>query len=163
MTALDTGISINMFYGDHGDNAFISKMFQAPYKEHFHYWFLNIIEQNREQLSFQKLLSRLPEEKGVLLLNVNRFTPSELLLENGKSLVDFSRVNRVGGGTIGCDRLSLEAWHRAYYETFRSYRNTQRFVGNDESLMATTCLETDLCLLVEPSYYLGKVLSSRLW
>ena len=61
VTALDTGISINMFYGDPGENVFISKMFKFPYKEHFHHWFLNIIEQNREQQTFEKILSRLPE------------------------------------------------------------------------------------------------------
>ena len=61
VTALDTGISINMFYGDPGENVFISKMFKDPYKEHFHYWFLNIIEQNKDQQSFAKILSRLSE------------------------------------------------------------------------------------------------------
>jgi len=61
VTALDTGISVNTFYGDPGDEAFISKMFNKPYSEHFHYWFLNIVEQNREYESFQKIVSRLPE------------------------------------------------------------------------------------------------------
>lgn len=61
VTALDTGISLNMFYGDPGENVFISKMFREPYRQHFQYWFLNIVEQNREQQSFQKILSRLPE------------------------------------------------------------------------------------------------------
>ena len=50
-----------MFYGDPGENVFISKMFKEPYKEHFHYWFLNIIEQNKDQQSFTKILSRLSE------------------------------------------------------------------------------------------------------
>ena len=50
-----------MFYGDPGENVFISKMFRDPYKDHFHYWFLNIIEQNRSQQSFPKILSRLTE------------------------------------------------------------------------------------------------------
>ena len=50
-----------MFYGDPGENVFISKMFREPYRQHFQYWFLNIVEQNREQQSFQKILSRLPE------------------------------------------------------------------------------------------------------
>ena len=50
-----------MFYGDPGENVFISKMFKNPYKEHFYHWFLNIIEQNRDQQSFPKMLSRLPE------------------------------------------------------------------------------------------------------
>ena len=50
-----------MFYGDPGENVFISKMFKPPYREHFHYWFLNIIEQNKDHQSFDKIVSRLPE------------------------------------------------------------------------------------------------------
>ena len=61
VTALDTGISINMFYGDPGDNTFIRKMFQPPYRDHFQYWFLNIISQNSECENFSRMLSRLPE------------------------------------------------------------------------------------------------------
>jgi len=61
VNALDTGISMNMFYGDPGENNFISKMFLPPYKEHFYYWFLNIIEQNKSHDVFPKILSRLPE------------------------------------------------------------------------------------------------------
>ena len=108
-----------------------------------------------QRFNHRKLLNRIPQESGVLLLNVERFTPSELVLVEGRSRADFSHVNRVGGGTIGSDRQSLEAWHRAYYQTFRTYHDSQRFVGKDENMMATTCLETDLCLLLEPSYYQG--------
>jgi len=61
VNALDTGISINMFYGDPGNNEFVSKMFRPPYQDHFFYWFLNIIEQNKDQQSFPKIISRLPE------------------------------------------------------------------------------------------------------
>ena len=73
-----------------------------------------------QRFNHRKLLNRIPLESGVLLLNVERFTPSELVLVEGRSRADFSRVNRVGGGTIGSDRQSLEAWHRAYYQTFRT-------------------------------------------
>eukprot|EP00092_Neocalanus_flemingeri_P006015 GFUD01006481.1.p1 GENE.GFUD01006481.1~~GFUD01006481.1.p1 ORF type:complete len:356 (-),score=94.78 GFUD01006481.1:45-1112(-) len=61
VNALDTGISLNMFYGDPGENSFISKMFHPPYQEHFFYWFLNIMEQNKAHTSFPKIISRLPE------------------------------------------------------------------------------------------------------
>ena len=77
MTALDTGISINMFYGDPGENVFISKMFQDPYKDHFHHWFLNIIEQNRDQQSFPKILSRLPEVIQHFFVKQWHETPTE--------------------------------------------------------------------------------------
>ena len=61
VTALDTGISVNMFYGDSGDHEFIEKILKPPYLEHFQYWFLNIIQQNIRYDSFQRMLARLPE------------------------------------------------------------------------------------------------------
>ena len=95
-----------------------------------------------------KLINRLPEETGVLLLSVGRFTEEEKHLENGKSQADFSKAVRLGGGTIGCDRKSLEAWHEKYYSTMRSYLKRNLFAGKDQNMMATSCLETDLCLLL---------------
>lgn len=61
VTALDSGISCNMFYGDSGKHKFLSKILEPPYKSHFTYWLLNIIEQNRTCDSFPRLLARLPE------------------------------------------------------------------------------------------------------
>jgi len=61
VTALDTGISLNTFYGDPGKEEFVTKLFREPYSQHFYYWILNIIEQNRECDSFKKIISRLPE------------------------------------------------------------------------------------------------------
>ena len=108
-----------------------------------------------QRYNHMKLLNRLPEESGVLLLNVDKFTEEDLVLVEGQSNVDFSHVHRVGGGTIGCDKTSLEVWHEAFYSTFRRYLDTGKFVGKDENMMATTCIETELCLLVEPSYTPG--------
>ena len=61
VSALDNGISVNMFYGDKGDNTFMEKILNVPYFEHFQYWFLNIIQQNVKYDSFQRMLGRLPE------------------------------------------------------------------------------------------------------
>ena len=66
---------------------------------------------------YKKLIQRLPTESGVLLLNINPFTDAEKALNDGESSVDFSRENRLGGGTIGCDTGALETWHRHYYST----------------------------------------------
>ena len=38
--------------------------------------------------------------------------------------------------------------HTAFYRILRRYVDTGRFVGKDQNVMATTCLETNLCLLV---------------
>ena len=52
-----------------------------------------------------------------MLLNINPFTDEERALRDGESSVDFSREDRLGGGTIGCDTRALAAWHTQYYET----------------------------------------------
>ena len=94
------------------------------------------------------MVNRTPEESGILLLNVERFTEEEKYLQEGRSLTNFQSKVRIGGGTIGCDRSSLEAWHKAYYATFQRFLAEKKFAGKDQNIMATTCLETDLCLLV---------------
>ena len=94
------------------------------------------------------MVNRTPEESGVLLLDIERFTEEEKQLQEGRSLTNFQSKNRIGGGTIGCDKISLEAWHKAYYKIFERYIAEKSFAGKDQNIMATTCLETDLCLLV---------------
>ena len=98
------------------------------------------------------LINRIPTDSGVLLLSVQEFTEQEKVLHNGKSEADFSHVDRIGGGTIGCDRAGLESWHTAYYATMRRYLHNNLFLGKDQNMMATTCLETDLCLMVHGDY-----------
>ena len=50
-----------MFYGDASQNGYVAKILKAPYLDHFRYWFLNVIEQNRRFDSFPRMLTRLPE------------------------------------------------------------------------------------------------------
>ena len=50
-----------MFYGDKGDNRYMEKVLRPPYRDHFKYWLLNIIEQNRACDTFPKIVHRLPE------------------------------------------------------------------------------------------------------
>lgn len=61
VTALDSGISCNMFYGNGGENNYLEKILSPPYKDHFEFWLLNIVEQNKEHETFPKILGRLPE------------------------------------------------------------------------------------------------------
>ena len=61
VSALDTGLSVNFFYGDGGDSFYLEKILQPPYRPHFSYWLTNIIEQNRECESFERMLNRLDE------------------------------------------------------------------------------------------------------
>ena len=43
---------------------------------------------------------------------------------------------------------ALEAWHSAFYAVLRRELGRGKFVGKDQNVMAATCLETRLCLLV---------------
>ena len=113
-----------------------------PFLSSYFVW-LDIGAVRHTQYNHQTMVRIMPEEKGVLLLSVENFTEEEKMLEAGKSLAD-----RIGGGTIGCDQHSLERWHNAYYGTMRSYMKMGKFIGKDQSMMATTCLKSDMCLLV---------------
>jgi len=90
VSALDTGISMNFFYGDPGENRFLNKLFSPPYVTHFNYWFLNIIEQNRECQSFSKMLPRLPEVVKHFVLKQWHEIPSEEQIDR---LVDLVKVH----------------------------------------------------------------------
>ena len=61
VTALDTGISLNTFYGDGSPNGFIDKILKPPYQPHFEYWILNIINQNLKCESMNRMLPRMNE------------------------------------------------------------------------------------------------------
>ena len=54
----------------------------------------------------------------------------------------------MGGGTIGASLPALEAWHSAFYAVLRRELGRGKFVGKDQNVMAATCLEPRLCLLV---------------
>lgn len=61
ITSLETTISINIFWGNSGPNNFITKVMEIPTWPCFRHWLLNIIEQNRLQPSFPRILSRIRE------------------------------------------------------------------------------------------------------
>jgi hypothetical protein len=52
-------ISVNVFFGDAGESNFVSKILQSTQKETFMYWIFNIIKQNMEYPSFQRVLLNL--------------------------------------------------------------------------------------------------------
>ena len=97
----------------------------------------------------QQMVKNIPKEKVILLLLVKEFTDEEMVLVEGKSLAELSEIEaRIGGGAIGGDKQSIEIWHKAFYKTIRSYLDEGKFIGKDQNMMATTCLESDMCLLV---------------
>ena len=119
-----------------------------PYSSSYFIW-LDIGGMRQPGFNNQQMVHKIPEEEGVLLLILEQFTEEEKTLINGKSSSDFSPLVRLGGGTIGCSKESLDLWHKAFYQTMRTYLEEGRFIGKDQNIMATTCLESAMCLLVE--------------
>lgn len=118
-----------------------------PYFSSYFVW-LDIGAMRHPAYNHQKIIRRFPEEKGVLLLNVEPFTEEDKILTDGLSMVEFTHKIRIGGGTICADTENLYKWHAAFYKTIKRYVKEKRFVGKDQNMMAATCLETSLCLLV---------------
>ena len=83
------------------------------------------------------------------MLNIQPFTEEEKTLKNGVSLSDFTKKVRLSGGIFGGTKASISKYHEAYYNIIRRQLSQGRFVGKDQNIMATTCLETNICLLIQ--------------
>lgn len=68
VTSTELTISVNMFFGNHGDNDFLTKIMNSSQWDGFKHWLLNIIEQNRERAQFAKVLQYLPDSVENFLL-----------------------------------------------------------------------------------------------
>jgi hypothetical protein len=118
-----------------------------PFGTKYFAW-LDIGAVRHTRFNYKRLMEYIPKQKGIILLQINPFTPDELRLENGKCPTDFSKVDRIGGGMIAGDRSSIKKWTIHFTKVFDRYLAEGRFAGKDQSVMATTCVETDLCLMV---------------
>ena len=59
--------------------------------------------------------------------------------------------NRVGGGIICAHKDIFEKWYSYYYQLLEYFIKINRFIGKDQSIMATLCiLDKDLINLVKP-------------
>eukprot|EP00656_Telonema_subtile_P056259 TRINITY_DN8949_c0_g1_i1.p1 TRINITY_DN8949_c0_g1~~TRINITY_DN8949_c0_g1_i1.p1 ORF type:complete len:275 (-),score=58.17 TRINITY_DN8949_c0_g1_i1:93-917(-) len=105
----------------------------------------------------QHLLQKIPpllKKDQVLMLNIKRFEPAELRLHPDGHLVHrfFGTPPSgayVGGGFIGGYAPGLLEWHTRMYRTLDDYQRTGHFLGKDQPIMVTACLEkVDKCYLV---------------
>jgi hypothetical protein len=54
-------ISINVFFGDEGENNFIGKILNSKQRNALFYWIFNIVQQNMSYPSFNRILSNLKD------------------------------------------------------------------------------------------------------
>jgi len=87
----------------------------------------------------------------ITMLVVDSFLGEETSVdEQGLSQTDFANPKwRLAGGIWGGGWSEVLAWHSAYYSTMDRYVREERFAGNDQAVMATTCVEQpSLCCMV---------------
>jgi hypothetical protein len=118
-----------------------------PFKSEYFAW-LDIGAIRHSSYNRERLMNNFPFQKGIVLLEIFPFTDEELELKNGTCRADFSKVNRIGGGMIGGEVEEIQKWFTKYYNTMERYLKEGRFLGKDQSVMATSCIESNLCLMV---------------
>lgn len=81
VTSIDACISVNVFFGDEGESAFLEKIMSSPRQAAFEFWLNNIIETNRQHASFKNALPYLPQSLDKLLRSTFREQATEVQLE----------------------------------------------------------------------------------
>jgi hypothetical protein len=61
VTSPEPAISVNTFFGDFGQNSYIEKLLASPQRASLMYWINNIIQQNLDYPSFERVLSHLKD------------------------------------------------------------------------------------------------------
>ena len=59
---------------------------------------------------------------------------------------------RIGGGILASDRAGWSAWSKAYDNMLLRLYNAGNFVGKDQTIMASICLESPNQVVLVPSY-----------
>ncbi|XP_038059809.1 bifunctional peptidase and arginyl-hydroxylase JMJD5-like [Patiria miniata] len=85
VTSVEMSISVNFFFGDAGDNNFITKAMGMNKWPAFSHWLLNIVEQNRNYDALQRVLAHLPHSLATFLFKEWKERVSR---EQVKTLVD---------------------------------------------------------------------------
>ena len=87
----------------------------------------------------------------IVLLSIEPFDECELRLDNqGRAAFITPLKFRLGGGNFGGDAEAIRVWRKLYYKKLLEYHNEGIFVGKDQPIMGSVCLEnSDLCTIVD--------------
>jgi len=80
VTSVQTTISINIFFGNDGENIYMTKIMNSNQFGSFKYWLLNIIEQNKDHEQFQNVLQHLPDSLKSFLMKQWHEIPTDIQL-----------------------------------------------------------------------------------
>jgi glycosyltransferase involved in cell wall biosynthesis len=96
---------------------------------------------------------RVPEDK-MLLLQIEAFTQEDCLLQEDGLYGNFTKKNRIGGGIQAGSAKTWLAWSEKYDAVMARYIAANRFIGKDQSIMASIILEDPAsAVLIRPYGY----------
>lgn len=78
--------------------------------------------------------------KKVTLLLTNNFDKQDLIIKDNGLPGSFLYKNRIGGGIICVPKNQINIWHEKYYYILEKFIKNNRFIGKDQSIMATVCI-----------------------
>jgi len=93
---------------------------------------------------------RIPNDR-LLLLEIDPFTADDLELQEDGLYGNFQKKNRIGGGIQAGSVETWLQWSDRYDEMMQRYINAGRFIGKDQSIMASMIIENpEKVLLIKP-------------
>lgn len=93
---------------------------------------------------------RIHEDK-MLLLQIDPFTEDDCVLQPDGLYGNFKEKNRIGGGIQAATKETWKSWSQRYDVMMQKYLTANRFVGKDQSIMASLILENPTsALLIKP-------------
>jgi len=96
---------------------------------------------------------RIPEDK-MLLLQIDPFTEDDCDLQEDGLYGNFIKKNRIGGGIQAATAKTWLTWSEKYDKMMTRYIAANRFIGKDQSIMASVILEEPtIALLIRPYGY----------
>jgi glycosyltransferase involved in cell wall biosynthesis len=96
---------------------------------------------------------RVPDDR-MLLLQIDSFTEDDCILQEDGLYGNFTKKNRIGGGIQAGTAKTWLTWSEKYDAMMARYIAANRFIGKDQSIMASVILEEpDKALLIKPYGY----------
>lgn len=85
------------------------------------------------------------------------FEADDLIVdEHGKCMTDFRFKDRLAGGLFLLHRSFARPWNQRYLSMMQEYKRRDWFVGKDQNLLATMCIERPVdCMIVSSTWTPG--------
>jgi hypothetical protein len=90
-------------------------------------------------------------EDRMMLLQIDEFKPADYEVQADGLKGAFLQENRVGGGIQAASAQTWLTWSDKYDAMMQRYLEAKRFVGKDQHIMASVCVEyPDLVQCIQP-------------